>query len=521
MNGERLSRQEEISVSDDVQVWQQGLLRVLFIVLVVLGIPVLGASLHGAYESQRFGSLIIDVGIYALLVVVAFWQRVPHALRVTTLLGAFYGMGMWDLIEYGQSGDGSLLLLPCPLLAVIFIGRRQGILAWGFIILSQLAVGVAFSSGRIVIPAQEQAVSGDLSLWLLSTLVLGIVGTWLVVCPSYLMRRLVSALNQSRELVQELEQRVAAEQEQREHLQRAKQEIEQRMAGEQEQHEHLQRLLVQVRDAANAISSAAAEIMAATSQQSAGADEQLEAITQTIITVDEVKTIAEQSVARAQEVTDGSLRTVEVSHSGQQAVQETIASMAHIKTRVEGIAENILALSEQTQQIGEIIATVNDIAAQSNMLALNASVEAARAGEHGKGFAVVAVEVRNLAKQSRQATAQVKAILSDVQKATNATVMATEEGAKGVDEGGRLAGQAQDVIERLAEVIEGSAQAAVQMVAGGRQQTSGVEQIALAMQSISQATEQGMVSTRQVTQAARDLSGLAHDLAGIVKQHQG
>jgi methyl-accepting chemotaxis protein len=99
-----------------------------------------------------------------------------------------------------------------------------------------------------------------------------------------------------------------------------------------------------------------------------------------------------------------SQRTVEVSHAGQQAVRETIASISRLKGRVEGIAENILALSEQTQQIGEIIATINDIAAQSNILALNASVEAARAGEYGKGFAVVAVEVRNLAEQSKQAT---------------------------------------------------------------------------------------------------------------------
>ena len=125
------------------------------------------------------------------------------------------------------------------------------------------------------------------------------------------------------------------------------------------------------------------------------------------------------------------------------------------QSRVESIAENIVALSEQTQQIGEIITTVNDIAAQSNILALNASVEAARAGEYGKGFAVVAVEVRNLAEQSRQATAQVKAILSDIQKATNATVMATEEGTKQVEDGAQLAMKAGEAIEQLAEVIQG------------------------------------------------------------------
>jgi methyl-accepting chemotaxis protein len=282
----------------------------------------------------------------------------------------------------------------------------------------------------------------------------------------------------------------------------------------------LQRMIRQMRDAANNLSSAAAEILSATTQQASGAHEQSAAIAQTTTTVDELKTIAEQSVRRAQEVANASQRTVEVSHTGQQSVQDTIASMSEIKARVEGIAENILALSEQTQQIGEIIATVNDIAAQSNMLALNASVEAARAGEYGKGFAVVAVEVRNLAEQSRQATAQVKAILSDIQKATNATVMATEEGTKGVDEGVQKAAQAQEVIGQLSAVIEESAQASMQVVAGGRQQSAGIEQIALAMQSIGQATMQGLSSTRQAEKIARELNELARSLTEIVEQYQ-
>ncbi len=282
----------------------------------------------------------------------------------------------------------------------------------------------------------------------------------------------------------------------------------------------LQSIVIQTCDTASNLNSATAEILAATTQQASGASEQSAAIAQTTTTVDELKTIAEQSVARAQEVAGASQRTVEVSRAGQQAVQETIGSMAQIKARVEGIAENILALSEQTQQIGEIIATVSDIAAQSNILALNASVEAARAGEHGKGFAVVAVEVRNLAEQSRQATAQVRAILSDIQKATNATVMATEEGTKGVEEGVQLAAQAQEAIEQLRVVIEESAQAAAQMVAGGRQQATGVEQVAVAMQNINQATVQSLASTRQAEKAARDLSDLARKLLETVELYR-
>ncbi len=281
----------------------------------------------------------------------------------------------------------------------------------------------------------------------------------------------------------------------------------------------LQHMISQINGAANNLSSAAAEILSTTIQQASGANEQSAAITQTSTTVDELKTIAEQSVMRAQEVANASQRTVEVSHNGQQAMQDTIGSMHEIKARVEGIAENILALSEQTQQIGAIISTVNDIAAQSNILALNASVEAARAGEAGKGFAVVAVEVRNLAEQSRQATAQVRAILSDIQKATNATVMATEEGTKGVDEGAQLARQAQQAIEQLTTVIQDSAQAATQMVAGGRQQAAGVEQVALAIQQINQAMTTNLTSTRETERSAQSLNDLARSLIETVKQY--
>ncbi len=282
----------------------------------------------------------------------------------------------------------------------------------------------------------------------------------------------------------------------------------------------LQRMIQQIRDAANNLGSAAAEILAATTQQASGASEQSAAISQTTTTVDEVKTIAEQASVRAQEVATASQQTVQVSHSGQRAVHDTIDSMGQIKERVEGIAENILALSEQTQQIGEIIATVNDIASQSNILALNASVEAARAGEHGKGFAVVAVEVRNLAEQSKQATAQVKAILSEIQKATNATVMATEEGTKKVDSGVQLAAQAQQAIEQLSGVIVESAQSATQVVAGSRQQVSGIEQIALAMRNINQATVQSLASTRQAEKSAQNLNELARSLTETVTQYK-
>ncbi|MDM8520095.1 methyl-accepting chemotaxis protein [Anaerolineales bacterium HSG6] len=276
----------------------------------------------------------------------------------------------------------------------------------------------------------------------------------------------------------------------------------------------------QIREATASISSASAEILAATTQQAAGANEQSAAINQTTATISEVKTIVEQAYQKAQNVAQKARQTGNISRTGQDAVIETVEGMDQIKEKVSGIAENILALSEQTQQIGEITATVNDIASQSNLLALNASVEAARAGEHGKGFAVVAVEVRNLAEQSKQATAQVKAILGEIQQATNAAVMATEEGSKGVDSGVQLTQEAGNTISELAGSIEESANLADQIVASAQQQTTGMEQISLAMGNINQATMQGLSSTRQTERSAQDLSSVSQQLEGLVAQYK-
>lgn len=192
--------------------------------------------------------------------------------------------------------------------------------------------------------------------------------------------------------------------------------------------------------------------------------------------------------------------------------------MDNIKEQVGQIAETILALSEKTQQIGAIIATVNDIADQSNLLALNATIEAARAGEAGKGFAVVAGEVSSLADQSRQATRRVQEILGEIQKSTNTAVMVTEEGTKRADAGVMQSKRAGDAIRNINENIQKVASTVTQISVSYQEQLAGMDQIGTAMGGLDEAARQTEASTRQVEQAAQDLDKLASELKNLVKE---
>ena len=278
----------------------------------------------------------------------------------------------------------------------------------------------------------------------------------------------------------------------------------------------LKQINAKTKEMSNSTSSATAEILASVSQFNASASEQSAAINQTTTIVDEVYAVTEQTSKKAQEVVEVSQAALTVGEDGKQSMNAIQTGMLDIREKVQTIAQDILALSEQTQQIGEIIATVNEIADQSNLLALNATIEAAKAGEQGKGFAVVANEVSNLASQSKQATVNVRTILNDIQKATNAAVLATEQGTKGVEEGMALAQQAGSVINQLAGTLQKSAQSAQQISASTQQQNIGMEQINQAMKDIKQATIQFVSGARQSQSAAENLNAMAQNLQDSV-----
>ena len=272
-------------------------------------------------------------------------------------------------------------------------------------------------------------------------------------------------------------------------------------------------------EGASVLGSAATEIVASTAQLASGASESAAAVSQTTTTVEEIRQTAQMASQKARTVSESAQRALQVSNNGRKATEEATAGMNRIRGQMEAIGQSMMRLSEQTQAIGQIIASVEDLSAQSNLLAVNAAIEAAKAGEQGKGFAVVAQEVKSLAEQSRQATDRVRGILGDIQKATTAAVMATEQGTKAVEAGDRQTQSDGDAIQGLAGSVAEAAQSATQIAASSQQQLVGMDQVAGAMESIKQASTQNVASARQLEASARNLSDLGQRLKALVENY--
>ena len=267
------------------------------------------------------------------------------------------------------------------------------------------------------------------------------------------------------------------------------------------------------------LGSAASEIVASTAQLASGASQSAAAVSETTTTVEEIRQTAQMATQKARAVSESAQRAVQVTSNGRKSTEDAAAGMLRIRSQMDAIGESMMRLSEQSQAIGQIIASVEDLASQSNLLAVNAAIEAAKAGEHGKGFGVVAQEVKSLAEQSRQATDRVRTLLGDIQKATTAAVMATEQGNKAVEAGSRQTELAGESIQSLSGSVTEAAQAATQIAASSQQQLVGMDQVAGAMESIKQASTQNVASARQLETAARNLSELGQRLKRMVDNY--
>lgn len=270
----------------------------------------------------------------------------------------------------------------------------------------------------------------------------------------------------------------------------------------------------------NVLWSSAAEISSTVVQLGQTTARMSAAVAETSTTVEEVKQSARVASERAKKVASDAQQAVEISTAGTRATKDTTDKMNHIKEQMASIGETVVKLSRQSQAIEAIIASVQDLADQSNLLAVNASIEAARAGDQGRGFAVVAHEIKSLAEQSRDATTQVRSILEETRKWVSAVVMAAEEGGKAVEAGVVQSAVAGESIHSLAGSLAASSQSAQIIDTSAEQQFVGIDQVAQAMTNIEHAMQQNLAGMTQLEGAARRLEELGESLKGVVERYR-
>jgi methyl-accepting chemotaxis protein len=272
--------------------------------------------------------------------------------------------------------------------------------------------------------------------------------------------------------------------------------------------------------ASDSLGAAAAQVLASVAELAASVQQTAAAVSETTATTEEVKQTTLLTSEKSRQMEENAKRSSLAAGSGVKATDETVQRMKKLQDQIGEIASRMIKLSEKSQAIARITGTVGELADQSNLLAVNAAIEAAKAGEHGKGFAVVAQEVRLLAERSKQATAEIRTILDDMERSTTAAVMATEQGTKAVEAGMQQAIETGDMIRSLARAIDDSAMAASQILATSRQQLMGMDQTTGAMESIKQASSQNAVGTRQIQDAAVSLKQVGEALKVLVAAHK-
>ena len=277
-------------------------------------------------------------------------------------------------------------------------------------------------------------------------------------------------------------------------------------------------LITQFKLTAEQVASAATEIASAAEQSASGAGEQESQAGEVSSSIEQMAATIVESSQNASSATESARNAAEVAGEGGHIVQQTIEGMQAIAESVKASSATIAELGKRSDEIGEIIGVLDDIADQTNLLALNAAIEAARAGEQGRGFAVVADEVRKLAERTTKATAEIAGMIKGIQEDTSGAVASMEEGTTQVEAGMELAVKAGDSLTSIVSVVSEVQKMIEQIATASDEQSAAAEQISGNVGNIASVSKQSAESAEQMAATAEQLNRQTDNLNELVSR---
>jgi methyl-accepting chemotaxis protein len=276
--------------------------------------------------------------------------------------------------------------------------------------------------------------------------------------------------------------------------------------------------LTDVSSSVQATASASNEITSSAEEMAAGAQEQSTQTSEVASAVEEMTRTILETTKNSSIAAEAAKNAGAIAKEGGKVVLQTIEGMNRISEVVSKSAATVQALGKSSDQIGEIVQVIDDIADQTNLLALNAAIEAARAGEQGRGFAVVADEVRKLAERTTKATKEIASMIKQIQKDTNGAVASMEEGTNEVVKGKHLADKAGESLQEIITGADKVVDVITQVAAASEEQSSASEEISKNVEAISNVTHESAAGVQQIARAAEDLSRLTINLQELVSK---